>query len=71
MEILLSNKEVGQKIRELRGNLTQEELGNALGCTKMAISQYETGLRMPNDKMKVEIANYFGVTVGSIFFKRR
>ena len=69
MEMLLSSKEVGERIRNLRGNRTQEEMGNALGCTKMAISQYENGQRMPNDKMKVEIANYLGVTVGSIFFK--
>lgn len=70
MEMLLSTQEVGEKIRALRGDLGQEELGKALGCTKNAISQYERGLRMPSDKMKVEIANYFGLPVSSIFFKQ-
>lgn len=72
MEMLTPTKEVGEKIREMRGsrNLTQEELGNALGCTKMAISTYESGKRMPNDNMKIKIANYFGVSISSIFYKR-
>ncbi|WP_330598948.1 helix-turn-helix domain-containing protein [Pseudobutyrivibrio sp.] len=65
---LRSTDEVGKSIKELRGNRSQEEIAAALGCTKMAISQYETGIRMPNDKMKVAIANFFGVTVGSLFF---
>ena len=63
-------KEVGRMIKEMREsrNLTQEELGATLGCTRMAISNYESGGRMPNDNMKASIANYFGVSVGSLFF---
>ncbi|MBR1623047.1 MAG: helix-turn-helix transcriptional regulator [Pseudobutyrivibrio sp.] len=61
-------EEVGRAIKEMRGNRSQQEIADALGCTKMAISQYENGQRMPNDDMKVSIANFFGVTVGSLFF---
>lgn len=61
-------EEVGRVIKEMRGNRSQQEIADALGCTKMAISQYENGQRMPNDDMKVSIANFFGVTVGSLFF---
>lgn len=65
---LRTAKEVGEMIKEMRGERSQQEIADALGCTKMAISQYETGARIPNDTMKVSIANYFGVTVGSLFF---
>ena len=65
---LRKTEEVGRTIKEMRGNRSQQEIADALGCTKMAISQYENGQRMPNDDMKVSIANYFGVTVGSLFF---
>jgi len=65
---LRKTEEVGRAIKEMRGNRSQQEIADALGCTKMAISQYENGQRMPNDDMKVSIANFFGVTVGSLFF---
>ena len=66
--ILRNPEEIGKAIKEMRGNRSQQEIADAIGCTKMAISQYENGQRMPNDDMKVSIANYFGVTVGSLFF---
>ncbi len=65
---LRTTEEVGRAIKEMRGTRSQQEIADALGCTKMAISQYENGQRMPNDDMKVSIANFFGVTVGSLFF---
>ena len=63
-----SREVVGQRLRKLRGSRTQEEVANALGVTPMAVSQWENGLRMPNDDMKVKIAAYFKRTVMSIFF---
>ena len=63
-----SREVVGQRLRKLRGLRTQEEVANALGVTPMAVSQWENGLRMPNDDMKVKIAAYFKRTVMSIFF---
>ena len=34
----------------------------------MAISQYESGARVPRDEIKVRIAKYYGVSVESLFF---
>ena len=42
-------KRIGAKLRELRGNRTQKEVGDACGVSDMAISLYESGERIPRD----------------------
>lgn len=59
---------IGERLRALRGERTQAEIAKALGLTANAISQYETGKRIPDDRIKVKIANFFGTSVGAIFF---
>lgn len=61
---------IGKKIESLRKErrITQEELGNAIGVTAMAVSYYENGTRVPRDDTKIKIANYFCVPVHAIFF---
>ena len=59
---------IGERLRALRGARTQAEVANALGVTPMAVSQWENGMRMPSDDMKVKIATYYKRTVMSIFF---
>ena len=51
-----------------RLGLTQEQLAAELGVTPQAVSNWERGIRTPSDYMKVKIAQYYGVTVESIFF---
>lgn len=64
-----NRKEIGLRIKTLRGDRSQSEVAKALGVTSMAISRYENGERTPPDSMKVAMANYFGCSVESIFFK--
>ena len=56
------------RIYELRKNKgwTQEELGKALGVTKVTISSYERGTRQPNPEMLSAMANVFGVSVDEL-----
>lgn len=58
----------GEKLRELRGDLTQEEMAKALRITKSSLSMYERNERVPRDEVKIKIANFFGKTVQEIFF---
>ncbi|MCW1941717.1 helix-turn-helix domain-containing protein [Bacillus anthracis] len=53
-----------EKIKELRKNskITQEQLGNAIGVSKMAISYFEKGKKSPGRESLEKIADYFGVT---------
>lgn len=59
---------IGERLRELRGSRTQEEVANAIGITSAAISQYEKGERIPRDEIKKSLAKYYKRTVNYIFF---
>lgn len=59
---------VGQRLRNLRGNKTLDEVAKALGVTSMAVSLWERGERVPNDDIKIKIAAYYKSSVTDIFF---
>lgn len=59
---------VGEKLRKLRGEKTQEEIARALGITKSSYAMYERGERVPRDEVKIRIAAFFGVSVQDLFF---
>mgnify|MGYP002522600774 CR=1 FL=1 len=65
---MMDAKEIGARLRELRGDRSQQEVADALGLTAMAISSYERGERVPLDKIKIQLAEYYGKTVQEIFF---
>lgn len=59
---------IGAKLRELRGDKTQEQVANAIGITKSAYAMYERDERIPRDEVKKKIANFYHTTVGILFF---
>lgn len=61
---------VGQRLRNLRGDKTLDEVAKALGVTSMAVSLWERGERIPNDDIKIKIAAYYKSSVTDIFFCR-
>lgn len=65
---MLSGIEIGNKLRELRGETPRNEITKALGISRSALQMYECGERIPRDEIKEAIAKYFGVTVGALFF---
>jgi transcriptional regulator with XRE-family HTH domain len=65
----LDGKVIGRRLRELRGVLrTQAEVADAVGVSQAAISAYEAGERIPSDAMKIALARFYRVDVGSLFF---
>ena len=66
----INRERIGEKLKDLRGERTQSEIATAIGVTPMAISQYERGERIPNDEIKIRIANYFHKGIEEIFFAR-
>lgn len=58
----------GNRLRELRGTKTLDEVASGVGVTRQAIFMYETEARVPRDETKVALADYFGKTVQEIFF---
>lgn len=66
----MNKKAIGDKLRELRGSRSREEVAVAAKVTANAIWMYEAGQRCPNDETKVRLADYFGKNVEDIFFQR-
>lgn len=68
MAVLADKAVVGERLKALRGSRSQKEVADSLGVSAMAISQYESGDRMPRDEIKVKLANYYKKSVTSIFY---
>lgn len=68
MNKALDPKEIGRRLRELRGIRTRPGVAKELGISYSALSKYEIGAKSPSDAMKVRLADYYGVSVQRIFF---
>jgi len=55
--------DISQKIREMRGSLTQTEFAQETGVNRALISQYESGDRKPSLCSLEKLADYGRVTV--------
>ena len=62
---------IGRKLVELRGERTQQQVARDLEISDSAICAYETGARIPRDELKLRIAQYYGLTVGELFFDQK
>ena len=62
--------ENGRKLAELRGEKSQAMVAEAVGISVSALAMYETGARNPRDDIKLALANYYGVSVASLFFNQ-
>ena len=62
------SKTIGEKLRELRGTKTKNEIADAVGISFSSYVKYERDERCPKDTVKVRIAKYYGKSVESIFF---
>lgn len=63
-------QKAGARIKSLRekSGCTPEEVAESIGISVSSYLKYESGLRNPRDEVKVKIANYFGRSIGFIFF---
>lgn len=70
MDYVLDPKNISEKLVNLRlkKNVSQTQVAESLGITKAAISQYESGQRIPSDEVKIKLSNYYGVTVQNLFY---
>ncbi|GIQ69294.1 helix-turn-helix transcriptional regulator [Xylanibacillus composti] len=59
---------IGRKLIQLRGRLSREEVAYALKISVSALQMYENGRRVPRDDIKVKLADFYGVTVQSLFY---
>lgn len=60
-------KQIGQKIRELRGTLSQEILAEKMDVASNTISRWETGTYKPTPEDLEKLARHFKVPI-TVFF---
>ena len=60
---------VNDRLKAARGDRTLREVAASIGITPSALSNYESGIRVPRDRIKVKLAGYYGVTIDSLFLK--
>jgi len=64
----MDKKCIANRLKELRGVRTQEEVAEATGITISAISMYECAQRVPRDEIKKKLSDYYDETIQAIFF---
>ena len=66
----MNTEKIGKTLLDLRTarGLTQKEVAEAIGVTAMALSQYENGIRVPRDEVKIHIARFYNQTVDTLFY---
>lgn len=66
----ISNIRIGKNIKALREayDETQEQLGDAIGLTRQAISKYERGKSHIDDDIKILFMKHFDVTLEELMF---
>lgn len=66
---MLDSKEIGRRLRLLRGDKrTLAEVSKACGISDSTLGMYESGERVPRDYIKVRLAAYYDVDVGELFY---
>lgn len=58
----------GKRLKDLRGDLTQTQVANAIGVAHSAIAMYESEQRVPRDEIKIALAKFYHTTVEFIFY---
>jgi len=68
----LEDNYIAENLRELRirKGVSQTAVARALGVPVTTYHAWESGQNIPRDPMKKAIAEYYGRTVGFIFFNR-
>ena len=65
----MDGKTIGRRLRECRGVFrTQAEVASETGLSCAAISAYENGSRIPADPVKIKLADFYGTSVGFLFY---
>lgn len=60
---------LGERIKLLRikAKLSQVDLAEKLNISNTTLSQYENGVRIPNDNLKIMIATFFEISLDYLF----
>ncbi len=63
LEVNWDTKATGQRIRGIRGNLSQREFAGKIGVTQVEVSRYERGMRTPPVEILLKLSVLGNVSV--------
>jgi putative transcriptional regulator len=69
--MVVKNNKLNNNLRRCRfeaGEISQQELANMVGVTRLTIHSIETGKFNPSVKLALKIADYFNKSVEEIFY---
>ena len=58
---------ISSELIKLRGLKTHEEVANALGISVSSLIDYELGIRIPRDEIKIKLAKYYNTCIQKLF----
>ena len=61
-------KTLGERLRNLRGVRTRTGVAKELKLSYSVLSFYESGDRFPSEENQKKLADYYGVSVDSLFY---
>ena len=61
-------KEIGKRLTEIRGIRPRTKVAEQMKISYSALCKFESGERIPSDRMKIIIADYYNVSVQSLFY---
>ena len=64
----MNAKVIGDRLLKLRGDRSREDVAKAVGVSVSAMSMYENGERIPRDRIKMRLADFYNQTVQELFF---
>lgn len=64
----MDSEKIAARLKELRGDVSQQKIAEEIGISQSTYAMYETGDRIPSDEKKKKIAEIHGKTVQEIFF---
>ncbi len=64
----MNYERVAKNLINLRNEKSREDVARAVGISVSTLQMYENGQRIPRDNIKIKLANFYGVTVQTIFF---
>lgn len=64
----MDKKEIARHLIALRNGRPRAEVARAVGVSVSAIGMYENAIRIPQDEVKIRLAQYYGVTVQELFY---
>ena len=66
----MTKEQIGERLRSMREErgMTKRFVSKKTGIRYRTFCSYEYGERIPSDQNKVILAEFFGTTVGELFF---